>query len=383
MSDRCEVLVVGGGLGGLAAATLIARAGRRVKLLERASRCGGRALSPAVGGSGTERGLPMNLGPRALYCGGPAARLLAELGVAWTGFSPTTSKPWLADGDDLFAGPSSATSLILSSPFTWRERASLLGFLARLDATRSESLGELTTTAWLDRLGLSGRARRFVESMIRLGTYVNAPDLLAAAAAREQLRALLGRRAKGVAYLDGGWQGLVAALQARALEAGVTLATGVTCARVEEGPQVVLASGERLAAAHVVLALPAAEAANLTSAEPSFGRIPARTACLDLVLGRAPSKRLVFGLDEPHYLSVHSPLLADAPLRVHAMRYLAPGERGHERRGALEAWLDRIGSSRMARRRGERAVPAGDRGGQRRALAEAAAPRARRRVVRR
>lgn len=338
MNDRSDVLVVGGGLGGLAAATLLARDGRRVKLLERASRPGGRALSLPVGGTS---GAAMNLGPRALYRGGPAERLLAELGVSWTGFSPTTSKVWLADGADVFAAPASVVALLVSRRFSWSERRGLLVFFARLDATRRATLAERTTQEWLDDLAISGRARRFLESMIRLGTYANAPDQLPAAAALTQLQALLGLRAKGVAYLDGGWQALVDQLEARATAAGVTKVTGATCTRVEDGGVVTLASGERLVAERVIVALPAQAALQLSGVDPSLAGPPVRAACLDLVLSRAPGKRLVFGLDEPHYLSVHSPRLSVAPFRVHAMRYLAPGESGHAQRGALETWLDR------------------------------------------
>ena len=76
MSERFDVVVVGGGLGGLICAARLSRAGREVRVLERASRVGGRALSPPVSG------IPMNLGAHALYLGGPAERTLSDLGVS-------------------------------------------------------------------------------------------------------------------------------------------------------------------------------------------------------------------------------------------------------------------------------------------------------------
>src|SRR5436309_2879388 len=64
MNERCDAVVVGGGIGGLLCAARLARSGSEVRVIERASRAGGRALSPSVDG------VPMNLGAHALYLGG-------------------------------------------------------------------------------------------------------------------------------------------------------------------------------------------------------------------------------------------------------------------------------------------------------------------------
>ena len=85
MKTTDDVVVIGGGLGGLACATWIARTGRSVTLMERAKHLGGRARS-------TEHdGFVLNLGPHALYRSGPAERGLADLGVRWTGAAPPGS----------------------------------------------------------------------------------------------------------------------------------------------------------------------------------------------------------------------------------------------------------------------------------------------------
>ena len=68
-------VVVGGGLAGLAAATLLARAGRSVALYERTSTIGGRAATHE------EKGFRLNLGPHALYRGGAAMCVLRTLGI--------------------------------------------------------------------------------------------------------------------------------------------------------------------------------------------------------------------------------------------------------------------------------------------------------------
>src|SRR5271170_3288525 len=81
MSDT-DVVVIGGGLSGLAAATYLARGGRSVTLFERAQALGGRAQTH------THAGYALNLGPHALYGAGAAVSVLRELGVSWSGAIP-------------------------------------------------------------------------------------------------------------------------------------------------------------------------------------------------------------------------------------------------------------------------------------------------------
>jgi len=296
-----------------------------VKVIERASRAGGRALSPEVGG------LPMNLGAHALYLGGPAERMLNELGVAWSGFQPSAKDAWLTDGAEVFESPVSLLSLLGAGAFGMGERFGLLRFFAMLDRTRAKDVAGLTASAWLDRIAPGPRARRFLEAMIRVSTYTNAPDLLAAETALRQLQSAIGPSAKGVAYIDGGWQTLVGQIEDVPM-------VHERAMRVGDG-RVTLASGEDLVARHVVVALPRAAALHLVG-EPAESR-PVRAACIDMVLEAAPERRLVFGLDEPHYFSVHTPASSSPPLRAHALRYLAPNEIGAECKQSLEAWLAR------------------------------------------
>ena len=73
---QADLIVVGGGLAGLCAAALVARAGRTVIVLEKAGHLGGRAGHPSasMGFIGTSV-------RTRLYRHGHAFRLLTELGV--------------------------------------------------------------------------------------------------------------------------------------------------------------------------------------------------------------------------------------------------------------------------------------------------------------
>src|SRR5689334_16629232 len=93
MNGAIDLVIVGGGLGGLTAAALAARAGLEVVVVEKATALGGRATTTE------QRGFSVNLGAHALYRGGPACAVLDELGVAYPGRVPPASGGYaLADG---------------------------------------------------------------------------------------------------------------------------------------------------------------------------------------------------------------------------------------------------------------------------------------------
>src|SRR5262249_40321200 len=87
-----SIVVVGGGLGGLACAAYLARAGRSVTVLERAAALGGRARTTREGD------FYLNLGPHALYRKGAGTEVLAELEVRHTGGVPKASGGCAIDG---------------------------------------------------------------------------------------------------------------------------------------------------------------------------------------------------------------------------------------------------------------------------------------------
>ena len=79
-----DVVVVGGGLAGLAAAVAAADAGRTVTLLD-AHGLGGRARTQ------DRNGYLFNTGPHALYVDGPGHRVLQGFGIDPPGRRPTPS----------------------------------------------------------------------------------------------------------------------------------------------------------------------------------------------------------------------------------------------------------------------------------------------------
>jgi phytoene dehydrogenase-like protein len=290
-SNDDTIVVVGAGLAGLATAAYLARAGRAVTVLERATEPGGRAQTTAAGP------FRMNLGPHALYRGSAAADVLADLGVTYRGGTPAVSGAFAYDGGRLHALPGGFVSLLTTSLFGVAakiETAGLLGGFARLDA---DALARTTVRDWTSRRLRQVGVRRLVESLFRLATYAHAPESMSAGLAVRQLQLAL---AHGVRYVDGGWQTLVEGLRARAIEHGARLrteaaVTGLLGAGDGRVTGVRLRQEETVPAAAVVLALDAAAATPLLPDGPTrryaLGATPVRAACLDVGLSRLPRPR--------------------------------------------------------------------------------------------
>lgn len=333
-----SVLVVGGGLAGLATAAFLVRSGARVTVLEATDRLGGRAATDVVSG------MAFNLGPHALYRGGPAARVLAELGVEVRGGIPAPKGGLIRDGV-VHALPAGPGALLSTGALRFGQRVALATAYARMLATNPATLRG-STADWLATLTADADVRAVLEASVRVATYANCPDALPASVALSQVKAAV---LDGVTYVDGGWQTLVDPLVEQVRRGG-EVRTGVRVASVQPGG-VTLADGEELAGDHVVVAAPLAAARQLLG-----DRAPAsldaqgpavRAACLDVALREAPNPALALalGFDEPLYVSNHSKVsqLGDGVV-LHAALYLAPDHRRRpaEDRAVIEGALDLV-----------------------------------------
>ena len=106
MRTTTDVVVIGGGLAGLAAATFLARAGRTVTLFEKAREVGGRAATHV------KNDFHFNLGPHALYRAGRGSQVLRELGIQYTGSRPGASGGYAFDHGILHTLPAGFVSLL-------------------------------------------------------------------------------------------------------------------------------------------------------------------------------------------------------------------------------------------------------------------------------
>jgi phytoene dehydrogenase-like protein len=327
-SSRADVLVVGGGLAGLSAAALIARAGRSVLVLEQAGHLGGRAATHV------RDEIRWNLGPHALYCGGQAFRLFKHLGIPFTGRFPSPGRGLLVKGDASFLIPAGISSFIATRLLTVREKWRLARFLMTFTKLDAGQFDGVSLRDWLGQTIGSGDLALLLGALFRVSTYCDDPERMSAGVALHQLKlALTGN----VWYLDGGWQTLVDGLRNQAAARGAGFRTGARAKAVRsggDGVSVELANGEELRARAAVLTVEPEKARDLLEmsvdsplARRTANSIPIRAACLDLALRRLPrpDNRFALGLDRPLYYSVHSAAAKLAPegvAVVHVMKYL-------------------------------------------------------------
>jgi len=320
--EDAQIHVIGGGLGGLAAAAFVARSGGSVVVHERRGRLGGRATTDE------RHGYRFNQGPHALYLGGEAAEVLRGLGVPTPGRTPPTNGTRMVLGGDLHLAPGGLGSLLRTSVVGVRYKVALASLMARLPRLAPSEFAALTVDEWLDQLTDRERVRALLHAIIRLTTYTNAPDQLSAEVAIRQVQLGLG---DGVRYLDGGWERLVDALAGVVIDNGGEIRRDDGMCDVPDAAAVIVAVGGP------------AQTAAVTGYQYPVG-VAAEAAVLDLALQQAPARRFVIGVDEPIYLSDHGSVDAMCPpgrSSVSLAQYLAPGDEPD--RDRLEAFARHAG----------------------------------------
>lgn len=322
------VIIVGGGIAGLASAIYLARAGRTVTIFEKRRYLGGRAITHL------RSGYRFNIGAHALYRAGAAAAVYRELGVPVRGGTPKARGRALL-GDDDFKLPVRFFSLLTTSLLPMKAKIEAAALMFRIRRIDPKPFASMSARQWIDRNVSDARLRQVFEALVRLATYSDRLDDLSAAVALAQLK--LMRR--GTTYLDEGWQKLVDSLHSAAVAANVNFVSSSRIVGVDHhdgsvrgielgglemddhadtkslalpdlAPEGII--GTRLPASTVILAIDPVSASQLISDE-SLARTwssvtPVVAACLDVALSRLPKPETTFalGIDQPVYFSVHS-----------------------------------------------------------------------------
>jgi NAD(P)-binding Rossmann-like domain len=222
-----QITIVGGGLAGLVAAIASAEAGARVYLHEAHQTLGGRARSsgpPYVAHDG----------PHVLYDDGPL----------WA---------WLAERD--LIGPAARAPVRALAGFRFRRQGQLRrlphGAIARL-------LAHPSRVAPVDQDFHGWVAARYGEeaataaaNLLGVATFDADPGRLSAAFVWERMRRVFGRLPPAARYVLGGWETMLARMEAQARSLGVTIELGSRIDRLPEPPVIVATS---LAAARPLLA---------------------------------------------------------------------------------------------------------------------------------
>lgn len=342
-----DVIIIGGGMAGLAASVYLARAGKSVLLLEKAPALGGRASTTKKAGA------MLNLGPHALYVNGPGAKVLRELGVQPQGAKLNMTSAAAVFGSRQGEGGQIAFAhqLMIGTLLTWSEKMEFLRFFTSLRKFNVQELDHVPIGQFLTQRVICEKVQRIILAFVRLSTYTHAPELLSAGTAVRQLQL------SSVIYLHQGWQQMVDELEKTAIRSGVTIEKSSSVSKLEGAfphMTVTLSSQRIFHARNVLSAIGPRETLSLldeparVKAESSLNSlIPVRAACFDLVLSKLPKPKINFslGVDEPLYYSNHSSAakLTDDPKHqvIHVMKYLHPREEpdGDQVKKELEHYL--------------------------------------------
>lgn len=326
---QTDVIVVGGGLAGLATAGYLARAGVDVTLFEKSANMGGRAATQNFDGYSFNRGI------HALYCGGALEEVLRELGISYSAGRPRDV--FVLNQGKLYPFPADLSSLLRTGFLDVGDKLEAARLFATLPRLKSQELANVSVREWLRRALKRPRVRQFMETYACTVVYSAALDLVSAEALVKKLQLLLKHP---ILYIDGGWQTLVDGLRRTAEQAGTHIVSGARVESIiyqgEYAQGVRLRDGSILHASAVVIATPPQDAVKLLDdgAYEPLRRIvdllvPAQVACLDVALSRLPDARypVVQDMEHPRFLSVQSVYSHLAPAGgalIHAFKQLDP-----------------------------------------------------------
>lgn len=305
-----DVAVVGGGLAGLTAANFLAREGKKVVVLEKTKRLGGRAMT------NDKNGVLMNLGPHGLYVSGDAANILTELGISLPGRNATKSVQIhgiLNQGVHVI--PTDFQSIMSSTLLSWKAKLILGKLMGKIMRLNIYSMPEVSLKEWVDSEISDPMVRHLFYSICRLTSYTNAPTLQLAKPVLKQVKRSLHA---GVLYVDGGWDTIVQKLkqQAEARGAEIVMNKNVTNIEHYEQYQIIQCSdGTVIQVPTCIIAAPPKTAMKmLNGAEHTSLRlwneqaIPVTASCLDIGIKKLPNPKHQFaiGLDQALFFTNQS-----------------------------------------------------------------------------
>ncbi|MEH7379969.1 FAD-dependent oxidoreductase [Bacillus sp. JJ1533] len=330
---KYDVAITGGGLAGLTAANLLAREGKKVVVLEKSNRLGGRAMT------NDKNGVLMNLGPHGLYMSGDATNILAELGISLPGGNAT--KAIHIHGilnHAVHVIPTDFSSIMSSTLISWKAKFMFGKLMVKIMQLNIYSIPEISLKEWADSEISDPMVRHIFYSICRLTSYTNASTLQLAKPVLKQVKRSLNA---GVLYVDGGWETIVQKLKKQAEAWGAEILTNKNVTNIEHHEQyqiIQCSDGTIIHVPDCIVAAPPKEAINMINgAEHTSLRlwneqaIPVTACCLDIGIKKLPNPKHQFaiGLDQALFFTNQSraaKLSEDGTLVVSLAKYHNPME---------------------------------------------------------
>ncbi|WP_433772132.1 phytoene desaturase family protein [Bacillus wiedmannii] len=303
-----DVAIVGGGLAGLTASIYLAKAGRKVIVLEKSSRFGGRGMTI------NKNGVCMNLGAHALYRGGAAFLTFNELGMNLLGGIPSTKAHGIWKGD-IFTIPTDFRSILSTPLLSWAAKVEFSRLMIRLGKLNVGKVPKMSLSTWAENEIKDPMVRNIFYALCRTTTYTFAPGIQVASSVLKQIQLSMK---EGVFYVDGGWETIITKLREIANHAGVQFLANKHVVEIEhcEGKQRIhCVDDEVFEAGTVIVTTPPKEACKLIKGAEgtrlyrwSEQSVPVTVAALDIGLRRLtnPTHQFALGLDQPIFFTNQS-----------------------------------------------------------------------------
>lgn len=358
---KSDVIIIGGGVAGLATGALLAKQGYRATVLEKGNQPGGRAYTYV------DKGFTLNYGAHAVYR--PETGLLAQVLKKLDKPSipcgyPDPIKAFWADGDRYGSLGAKPHQVLRTRLFPLRTRLRMMPLMLALRGANIEKVpADMLWSEWVDARTTDPMLRRFITGLSVVNTYTRNPGELSARGLVKQLKENMFAR-DYAGYMSGGWASMYNAFIDALRENGGELITGARVDAIEmRGGRAVAAivGGERYEADTFVCALPPQEAPSIAAAgSPLAGELArwaamtdVRACCIDLGFSRRlrTDASFIFDIERDLYFSLHSEVTPDlAPAGgqlLHAMAYLSPEDAASDaaaarRKTELHAGLDRF-----------------------------------------
>lgn len=321
--QKWDVTVLGGGIAGLTASIYLAQSGKKVLLLDKASKLGGRGISNTIGDA------HLNLGAHALYTN--CIEILNEVGVTVSGKLPKLSGAFILGDQSKQMKIIEAFNLFLGNHLKWKEKMEFIRFYRHIRKMDLDEINDISLEEYLNRIITSHCVKNLILAFVRVSTFTSNSELISAGVAIGQLRS-----AK-VMYINDGWQSIVNDLIKKANQLGVTIQNSTIVSKITGSyPNInlILKNDTRINTNCLLSTINPNDLVKLID-EPisdSFLQkcnqmIPVKAACLDLVMKGLPNPKLNFalGVDQPWYFSNHSTvakLSKEGESVVHIMKYL-------------------------------------------------------------
>ncbi|SCM94835.1 Uncharacterized protein BWINRASL_02363 [Bacillus mycoides] len=328
---KFDVAIVGGGLAGLTASIYLAKEGKKVVVLEKSSRFGGRAMTI------NKNGIYMNLGAHALYRGGEAFLTFNELGMNLTGGIPSTKAHGIWK-DDVYTIPTDFRSILSTSLLSWSAKIQFSRLMIHLGKLDINTIPKMSLSVWAEKEIQDPMVRNMFYALCRTTTYTYAPTIQLASSVLKQIQRSMK---EGVFYVDGGWETIITKLREIAINAGIQFLANKHVFEVEhcEDIQKIRCLDDDIFETDtVIVTIPPKEACKIIKGAEktslhiwSEQSLQVTAAALDIGLKRLPNPvhQFALGLDQPVFFTNQSrsaTLSEDGSIVVSLIKYHNPME---------------------------------------------------------